>query len=138
MTPDVCIVLDRFPLSPNGKLDRSALPAPELAAFDRGGSEEPNDGAEKRIAQTWYDVLGEKAIGRHDSFFDLGGNSMLMIAVAAKIQELLCVQIDLQAFFAEPTIACLAAQVARAENSASVPNAHQETARYQNGWLRDI
>ncbi|MES1202074.1 MAG: non-ribosomal peptide synthetase, partial [Pseudomonadota bacterium] len=130
MTPDVCIVLDRFPLSLNGKLDRSALPAPELAALERGGIEMPNDGAENLIAQTWADVLGEIAIGRNDSFFDLGGNSMLMIAVAAKIQELLCVQIDLQAFFAEPTIACLAAQVARAELSASAPTAHSQTARY--------
>lgn len=117
MTPDICVVLDEFPLTPNGKLDRGALPAPEHAAFERGGIEKPCDGAEKLIAQTWADVLGEKAIGRHDSFFDLGGNSMLMIAVAAKIQELLGVEIDLQAFFAEPTIACLAAQVARAELS---------------------
>jgi syringomycin synthetase protein SyrE len=130
MTPDICVVLDQFPLTPNGKLDRSALPPPDQVGSEHDDIEAPNDGAERLIAQTWADVLGEKAIGRHDSFFDLGGNSMLMIAVAAKIQELLCVQIDLQAFFAEPTIACLAAQVARAESSESAPAAQSETARY--------
>ncbi|HWA23759.1 MAG TPA: non-ribosomal peptide synthetase [Caulobacterales bacterium] len=129
MTPDICVVLDQFPLTPNGKLDRSALPPPDQAGSEHDDIETPNDGAERLIAQTWADVLGEKAIGRHDSFFELGGNSMLMIAVAAKIQELLCVQIDLQAFFAGPTIACLAAQVARAESSASAPTAHSQTAR---------
>lgn len=120
MLPDLCIVLDRFPLTPNGKVDRNALPA---AVLDAAEADEPIDDVEEMIARLWADVLGAKMIGRHDSFFDLGGNSMLMIAVAMKIQEMLGVEIDMQAFFAEPTMACLSSQASRVAKTSAPSSA---------------
>src|SRR2546427_6962283 len=75
MVPAAFVLLDGFPLSPNGKVDRKALPAPEAAAYAGRGFEAPLGDIESGLAQIWRDVLKLERIGRHDQFFDLGGNS---------------------------------------------------------------
>jgi acyl carrier protein len=64
-------------------------------------------------------VLGAPCVDHNASFFDLGGNSMLMIAIAAKVQDSFGMEVDLQEFFGEPTIACLARQASGARQSGS-------------------
>jgi amino acid adenylation domain-containing protein len=88
MVPAAVVTLDRFPLSPNGKVDRRALPAPEpgTQAGPQAGScyTAPRTDIEMVIAGIWADVLGADRVGIHDSFFDLGGDSVRSLAVAAR------------------------------------------------------
>src|SRR5690606_9107838 len=71
MVPTQIMLLDTLPLNSNGKIDRKALPAPVQATRDPAAP--PRDATEQQIAAIWCDVLGVNAVGRHDSFFDVGG-----------------------------------------------------------------
>jgi arthrofactin-type cyclic lipopeptide synthetase C len=103
MVPAAYVVLDSLPLTPNGKLDRQALPAPEDDAYGARIYEAPQGPVETAIAAIWSDVLGLERIGRQDNFFDLGGHSLLAIKVLSKVREL-HLRLDLQDFFAEPSL----------------------------------
>lgn len=112
MIPSAFVFLDSFPLTPNGKIDRKSLPAPE---FDRAALSVRFVAARTRIEESltrlWADVLGLEAIGIHDNFFELGGNSLLsirLISRAANAGLLLTVG----QLFESPTIAGLAKQLA--------------------------
>ncbi|HYH80545.1 MAG TPA: amino acid adenylation domain-containing protein, partial [Longimicrobium sp.] len=86
MVPSACVVLDALPTTPNGKLDRRALPAPETA---RGAEPlPPRDALEARVAEAWGEVLGAARVGVHDNFFDLGGTSLLLYRVYSRLREL--------------------------------------------------
>ncbi|HVQ92284.1 MAG TPA: amino acid adenylation domain-containing protein [Mycobacteriales bacterium] len=109
MLPAAFVPLAALPLTSAGKLDRRALPAPE---FDRAGGADfaaPRTPAERELAQIWADVLGLTRVGRHDSFFELGGDSILSIQVASRARTALGVDISPRALFTTPTIAGLAA-----------------------------
>ncbi|HEX8242017.1 MAG TPA: amino acid adenylation domain-containing protein, partial [Longimicrobium sp.] len=85
MVPAAFVQLDRLPLTPNGKLDRRALPTPEhVPAADRP----PRDAMEARVAQVWREVLGRADVGVRESFFELGGNSLLLYRVYARLRDL--------------------------------------------------
>jgi amino acid adenylation domain-containing protein len=86
MVPAAFVALERLPATPNGKVDRAALPAPAFA----GGalSPPPRNAMEERVAQVWREVLGAARIGVHDSFFDLGGTSLLLVRVHAGLREI--------------------------------------------------
>jgi len=105
MVPAAFVVLDALPLTANGKLDRRALPAPDAAA--RGPVVAPRTATEEAIAAAWREVLGLPAVGVEDSFFDLGGHSLLIVQVhrllAAQFPELAVVDL-----FRYPTISALA------------------------------
>ncbi|MBJ6766210.1 hypothetical protein JGU66_36160, partial [Myxococcaceae bacterium JPH2] len=76
MVPPAFVFLDSLPLSPNGKVDRRALPAPEMTdAHASTQREPPRSGLEERLAESWRAVLRIPAVGRHDNFFELGGHS---------------------------------------------------------------
>ncbi|WP_038266615.1 phosphopantetheine-binding protein, partial [Xenorhabdus cabanillasii] len=77
MVPAAFVRLDSFPQTPNGKLDRRALPAPDGEAFARQIYEAPQGETEIALAAIWQEVLGIEAISRHDNFFALGGHSLL-------------------------------------------------------------
>jgi amino acid adenylation domain-containing protein len=87
MVPAAYVYLDKMPLSPNGKVDRKALPAPEGAAFSRRNYEAPVGEIEQGLCQLWAEALNVQPIGRHDNFFDLGGHSLLAIRVVAQANE---------------------------------------------------
>jgi amino acid adenylation domain-containing protein len=113
MVPSLLIELDAFPLTPNGKVDRKALPDPEI--LDPSLEEAyvaPRSSTEETLAIIWADILGRERIGIHDDFFTLGGHSLLATQVVSRIHQDLGVQIRLRALFAAPTIADLSLTIA--------------------------
>ncbi len=89
MVPGSFVVLDAFPLTPNGKLDRRALPAPVPGRPEGAATAEPRTELERTIAEVWRAVLGCERIGIDDDFFDLGGHSLLATQVVARLRTAL-------------------------------------------------
>ncbi|NUP26471.1 MAG: amino acid adenylation domain-containing protein, partial [Nocardia sp.] len=113
MIPAAVLVLDEIPLSPNGKLDRKALPAPVLQARQ---FREPSSPVEEIVADVYAEVLGvDGPVGADDDFFELGGNSLIATRVAARIGAALDASVPVSIIFEAPTVAKLAA---RAESHA--------------------
>jgi acyl carrier protein len=105
MIPAEFVLLEAMPLSPNGKLDRRALPAPKAdVSKSNVNYVAPRTSFEKTIAAIWSNVLEIDTIGIHDSFFRLGGDSLLATQVLIKLFELFQVDIPLRSFFESPTL----------------------------------
>ncbi|MCC6605390.1 MAG: amino acid adenylation domain-containing protein [Anaerolineae bacterium] len=103
MIPNIFVLLDAFPLMPNGKVNRHALPAPPLHTSNKS-TVPPRSQLEQRIAQVWQKVLGLPEVGIHDNFFDLGGHSLLLVQAQRELQEALGREIPLVQFLEKPTI----------------------------------
>lgn len=114
MVPSTFIELDELPLSPNGKVDRRALPAPNVVKPESALTlVEPRTPTEKRLAGIWVEVLEIDRVGIHDNFFfTLGGNSLLATQVMTRIRDAFQVELPLRHFFETPTIAHLAVAIA--------------------------
>ncbi|MGP3955771.1 amino acid adenylation domain-containing protein [Nonomuraea sp. 3N208] len=117
MVPDAVVVLDRFPYTPSGKLDRAALPAPDTALFVPRGGEyvAPRDPAEEVIASVFADVLGVERVGVHDSFFAAGGNSMLAMRAVSRLRETFPVPVTMGTLLDARTVAELARRLSAAQ-----------------------
>ncbi len=87
MVPTAFVRLDTFPLTPNGKLDRRALPVPGEEAFARQVYEAPQGETETLLAAIWSELLGIEQISRHDSFFALGGHSLLAVRMIERLRH---------------------------------------------------
>ncbi|HEY0604990.1 MAG TPA: non-ribosomal peptide synthase/polyketide synthase, partial [Herpetosiphonaceae bacterium] len=110
MVPTAVVVLQALPLTTSGKLDRKALPVPELARAE-DGFVAPRTPTEELIAGVWAAVLGVEQISIHDNFFALGGHSLLATQVVARLRHLLQRDLPLRRLFESPTIATFAAQI---------------------------
>ncbi|MEF2079725.1 non-ribosomal peptide synthase/polyketide synthase [Pseudomonas aeruginosa] len=86
MVPAQWLALERMPLSPNGKLDRKALPAPEVSVAQAGYSA-PRNAMERTLAEIWQDLLGVERVGLDDNFFSLGGDSIVSIQVVSRARQ---------------------------------------------------
>ncbi|MFG2977291.1 amino acid adenylation domain-containing protein [Streptomyces sp. NPDC048331] len=106
----VLVVVDGLPVTPNGKLDRRALPAPAAAAAATG-YEPPAGETEELVAMVWASVLDVPRIGRHDDFFALGGHSLSATRVAARLRQALGLDLPLHTLFEQRTVAALAIAV---------------------------
>ncbi len=111
MVPAAVVPLAEMPLTPNGKVDRFALPIPE--AREGTAAETPRSPVEELVAGLWAETLGLSRIGPHDDFFELGGYSLLAIRLLARLRAATGLELPLRALFAHPTVAALAAEVER-------------------------
>jgi acyl-CoA synthetase (AMP-forming)/AMP-acid ligase II len=115
MIPAAFVALDAFPLTPNGKIDRRALPAPDRDQIERESvyvaSSTPY---EEILVEVWEEVLGLKEIGVRDNFFSLGGHSLLATQVVSRVRDHLEIELPVRSIFEAPTIAGMALYVERA------------------------
>ncbi|WP_460064899.1 non-ribosomal peptide synthase/polyketide synthase [Pseudomonas sp. S2_H08] len=119
MVPAVFVYLPALPLSPNGKLDRQALPAPDQTALLSREYEAPIGEVETVIAGIWAELLKVERVGRFDHFFELGGHSLLAVNLVARMRRA-GLSADIRVLFGQPTLAALAAAVG-GEPDAAVP-----------------
>ncbi|PFD72567.1 non-ribosomal peptide synthetase [Bacillus cereus] len=110
MIPAHFIELENFPLTPNGKIDRKALPAPDEQAIE-DLNVLPRTPSEELIASVWSQVLGTENIGIQDSFFERGGHSLLATQIVSRLQELFQIKIPLRELFKHDTVEALAKRV---------------------------
>lgn len=111
MVPSAFVRLDAFPLTPNGKLDRRALPAPTEEAFAREAYEAPRDDVERAVAAIWADVLHLDQVSRNDSFFALGGHSLLAVRMMNRVVAALGANVPLASLFASPSLSAFAEEI---------------------------
>ncbi|MFJ3410845.1 orfamide A non-ribosomal peptide synthetase OfaC [Pseudomonas protegens] len=112
MVPALFVHLAALPLSPNGKLERKALPAPGLEAAQVREYEAPVGDTEILLAQLWAELLKVERVGRHDHFFELGGHSLLAVSLIGRMRRA-GLSADVRVLFGQPTLAALAAAVGR-------------------------
>ncbi|HFB67570.1 MAG TPA: non-ribosomal peptide synthetase, partial [Calditrichae bacterium] len=126
MVPMAFIYLEAIPLTPNGKVDRKALPDPEPALTHAVAQQEyvaPRNATEETLAELWQEVLGIEKVGIHDDFFELGGHSLLVTQLASRIEKTFNIKFPVRILFDATTIAELAEAVeqARIEGSVQAP-----------------
>jgi amino acid adenylation domain-containing protein len=114
MIPKAFVKLDTVPLTPNGKLDRKSLPAPDWDAYVRRSYEEPQTDMEKVLAALWQEILGIERVGRHDHFFELGGHSVMVVKFVDRLRRL-NLQIDIRSIFASPILSEVALKTKQVE-----------------------
>ncbi|SFW84399.1 non-ribosomal peptide synthetase, partial [Pseudomonas sp. NFACC04-2] len=114
MVPVAYVRLDAMPLTPNGKLNRKVLPAPDLEAFITRGYEAPIGETEITLAQLWAEVLNVERVGRHDHFFELGGHSLLAVSLMERMRQE-GLEADVRTLFEQPTLSEYAATTEKME-----------------------
>jgi arthrofactin-type cyclic lipopeptide synthetase C len=122
MVPAAYVSLAKLPLTPSGKLDRKALPAPDADAYLRRGYEPPVGEVETTVARIWAEVLNLKRVGRHDNFFELGGHSLLVVKVASLLRQS-GFETTVAEFFNHPTVESFAASLRNTPASTPSGNA---------------
>ncbi|WP_446326956.1 amino acid adenylation domain-containing protein [Burkholderia pseudomallei] len=118
MVPSAYVRLDAWPLTPNGKLDRRALPAPADDAYARAEYEAPQGAKEEALAAIWRELLHVERVSRHDNFFELGGHSLLAVQLVSRLRQALSVEVALSTVFDAPVLSALASRLD--DNTAAV------------------
>jgi len=114
MLPSAFVLLDDLPLSPNGKVDRRALPQPDpMRPKLENRFVAPRTPIEESLVGIWSEVLGLERVGIHDNFFELGGHSLLATRVVARVRSVFQAELPLRSLFESPTVAGLALALAK-------------------------
>ena len=121
MVPAAYVRLDALPQTPNGKVDRKALPAPAGDAFGARAYEAPADATEQTLAGIWAELLGTERVGRGDDFFELGGHSLLAGRVVSRLKQALGVETSARDLFERPVLADFAAGLRTAARADAAP-----------------
>ncbi|WP_165961044.1 non-ribosomal peptide synthetase [Actinocrispum wychmicini] len=124
MVPDDFVVLERFPLTPTGKIDRMGLPAPK-GRTSSAPFEPPSTPLQRQLARIWQDVLGVDRVSVHDSFFDIGGNSMSLVRVFGHLTTIASHEVTLVELYQFPTIAGFAEHL-EATTEAQAPQRNRD------------
>jgi acyl carrier protein len=111
MIPTAFVLLEAMPLTPSGKVDRRALPAPEYTRAGLAALVAPRTPVEEEIAEIWRSLLKLETVGVHDNFFALGGHSLLAAQVVARLRAAFGLDLPLRALFENPTVAGLAERI---------------------------
>ena len=122
MTPSAFVVLDKFPLTPNGKINRKALPPPVAERPEsKHGFTPPRTPTEEMLAKIWRELLGQSVIGIDDNFFETGGHSLLAMQLMARVRNEFQTELSLRNIFEAPTVAELAIILDRKKNQPAMP-----------------
>jgi len=131
MVPALFVPMPALPLSTNGKVDRSALPAPVFASETSSDAQAPASQLEQMIANLWKRVLRIEAVGLDDNFFDIGGDSLLLVAVHSNLQKSLHAEIPVTDLFEFTTVRTLARRLGEHQPAAPSFSAVQDRAQKQ-------
>ncbi|HEX8150712.1 MAG TPA: amino acid adenylation domain-containing protein, partial [Pyrinomonadaceae bacterium] len=137
MVPEALVEVERMPLNANGKIDRRALPDPQLMRRADAEFKVPSTEAEKTVAATWREVLKLDAVAVDDNFFEVGGNSLHLMQVSLKLTEAFGRDVPLRALFNHPTVGALVEYLqGEADGVASVVNDESQAERLTVGRAR--
>jgi len=128
MVPSQVVQLEAMPLSPNGKINRNALPEPSNFEDSRQRAVPPRTAIEEVLASLWSAMLGREVLDRESNFFELGGHSLLATQVMSRIRQIFGVEMPLRTFFEEPTLAQLGVRIDRARQQGMESNVPRLTA----------
>jgi acyl carrier protein len=113
MVPSAFVTLQKMPLTPNGKLNRKALPAPELRACTSRQYEAPHGKVEEILAGIWQRLLGVERVDRQENFFELGGDSLTAMRLPTKIADAFAIHFQVQAVLRNSTFSDMAKFIER-------------------------
>ena len=105
MVPTAFVQLTTLPLLPSGKVDRKALPSPDMPVMTY---QAPRTPVENQLVELWSQVLQRERVGIHDDFFQLGGHSLLATQLLSRLRDMFAIELPLRELFEQPTIAGLA------------------------------
>jgi amino acid adenylation domain-containing protein len=111
MVPSTFVMLDQMPLTPNGKINRRALPAPEPPAEPANGFVAPRNSVEELLSEIWTEVLGVARVSTNHNFFELGGHSLLATRVTSRVREMFGVDLPVRSIFETPTISGMSRKI---------------------------
>ena len=126
MVPSAYVVMTALPLTVNGKVDRRALPSPDIDAYGLGTYEDPQGETEMALAAIWRELLKLDRVGRQDNFFALGGHSLLAVRMITRVQQTLGVELAIRDLFMHPELADLARMVEKTGRAALPPISRAE------------
>jgi acyl carrier protein len=133
MIPSAFMLLDRIPMTPNGKVDRRALPAPQdLGQTSAATFVSPRAGTESAVADIWKEILRVDRVGADDNFFDLGGHSLLVVQLQSKLRERFQSEFSLMELFRRPTVSAIAEYLSDSAAPASMTDRARQLAPRQN------
>ncbi|WP_201009294.1 phosphopantetheine-binding protein, partial [Kitasatospora sp. Root187] len=112
MVPSAVVLLDALPMTPTGKLDRRALPAPDHTA--RAVGRGPRDEREEKLCGLYAEILCLDTVGIDDNFFDLGGHSLLVTRLISRVRSVMSAELTIKAVFEAPTVADLTSRLTTA------------------------